>query len=70
MRLTYSPTADALAIWFAPGATTIGAKEIAPETYADFDENGRLLGIEVLNAGAYYDQAELERLPQPSANHG
>jgi hypothetical protein len=27
-------------IWLAPGATTVGAKEIAPETYADFDRDG------------------------------
>jgi uncharacterized protein YuzE len=65
MRIPYAPDVDALAIWFAPGATTIGAKEIAPDTYADFDKAGRLLGIEVLNAGAYYDEAELKKLPRP-----
>jgi len=65
MRMTYSPDVDALAIWLAPGATTIGAREIAPDTYADFDREGRLLGIEVLNASAHYDQAELEQLPRP-----
>lgn len=65
MRMTYSPEVDALAIWLAPGATTIGAREIAPGTYADFDKDGRLLGIEVLDASLYYDRAELEQLPRP-----
>jgi uncharacterized protein YuzE len=63
IKLTYARDVDALAIWFAPGAMTIGAREIASETYADFDQNGRLLGIEVLNASVFYDQAELEQLP-------
>jgi uncharacterized protein YuzE len=67
MRLTYAPKVDALAIWFAPGARTVGAKKIAPETYADFDADGRLLGIEVLNASMFYDLAELNRLPAPQA---
>jgi uncharacterized protein YuzE len=53
MRFTYARDVDAMAVWFAPGATTIGAREIAPDTYAEFDKDGRLLGIEVLNAGAY-----------------
>lgn len=64
MRTSYSPTADALALWLVPGGQTVGAKEIAPDTFADFDKNGRLLGIEVLNAGHYYDQAQLEQLPR------
>jgi uncharacterized protein YuzE len=67
MRITYSPEVDALSLWLAPGAETIGALEIAPDTYADFDRSGRLLGIEVLNAGAYYDQTGLDRLPLPGA---
>lgn len=65
MRLTYAPDVDAMAIWLAPGAKTIGAREIAPDIYADFDKDGRLLGIEVLNAGAYYAQSELNQLPPP-----
>ncbi len=65
MRMTYSSTADALAIWLAPGLETTGAREIAPETYADFNSAGRLLGVEVLNASAFYNRAELEQLPRP-----
>ena len=63
--LTYSPEPDALAIWLAPGAKTLGAKEIAPDTFADFDKEGRLLGIGVLNASAYYDEELLKQLPRP-----
>ncbi len=36
-----------------------------PGTYADFDKDGRLLGIEVLDASVLYDRAELEQLPRP-----
>jgi hypothetical protein len=32
MRITYDPEAEALGLWLAAGATTIGAKEIAPPT--------------------------------------
>jgi hypothetical protein len=32
---------DALANWLVPAGTTVDAKEIAPQTYADFDQNGR-----------------------------
>jgi uncharacterized protein YuzE len=66
IRLTYSPEVDALAIWLAPGAQTVDAKEIAPETYADFDKNGRLLGIEVLNASTFYSADDLQQLPRPT----
>lgn len=67
MTPTYSPEADAWALWLAPGADTVGAREIAPDTYADFDAQGRLIGIEVLNAGHYYDRQLLDQLPRPEA---
>ncbi len=35
--MTYSLQVDTLGLWLAPGAVTIGAREIVPETYADFD---------------------------------
>ena len=70
MRMTYSPEVDALAIWLAPGAQTIGAREIAPGTFADFDKDGRLLGIEILDASLYYDRDLLEQLPPPRAAGG
>ncbi len=65
MRMTYSPEVDALAIWLAPGVKTAGAREIAPGTFADFDQDGRLLGLEVLDASTYLDRAQLEQLPRP-----
>ena len=65
MRATYSPEIDALAFWLAPGAVAVGAKEIVTDTYADFDKDGRLLGIEILNASTHYNGTMLEILPRP-----
>jgi uncharacterized protein YuzE len=67
MRTTYSPAADALAVWLGPaGVTSVATKEIGRDVYADFDAEGRFVGIEVLNAGELLNQAELEQLPRPS----
>jgi uncharacterized protein YuzE len=41
----------------------VGADEIAPETFADFDQHGRLLGIEVLNTSQFYSETDLAQLP-------
>ena len=55
MRITYDPEADALYLYLTPKAERDGAAvetvEIAPNVNADYDENGNLLGIEVLSAG-------------------
>jgi uncharacterized protein YuzE len=67
ITMTYSPTADALSIWLVPGATSVATREIAQDVFADFDEQGRFLGIEVLNASGQYDRAVLEQLPRPGA---
>lgn len=69
MQMTYSPTADALAVRLDDGATSVETREIAPEVYADFDVKGRFLGVEVLNAGGFYDPTELDLLPRPGTRH-
>lgn len=66
MRMTYSPDADALGIRLASGAKDVRTRELAPSTFADFDADGRLVGIEVLNASTRYELAELERLESPA----
>jgi uncharacterized protein YuzE len=70
IRATYSPQVDALGIRLARGIGHVGTKELKPDIYVDFDEAGRLVGIEVLNASAFYDQAELEQLTRPGAENG
>ena len=64
MRLTYSPSADALALQLATG-TEIRTRELAPGVHADFDGRGRLVGVEILDASTHYDRAELEQLAAP-----
>jgi uncharacterized protein YuzE len=40
MRMTYSPNGDALSVWLDDGPTSVEARELAPDVYADFDEKG------------------------------
>lgn len=65
MRITYSPTADALAIHLVEGRRSVGTKEITPNVFIDLDEGGRLVAVEVLNASHYYGRAQLESLATP-----
>lgn len=50
MRTTYDPEADVLYAWFAPDATAVDhTKEVAPGVMLDLDEDGNVVGIEVLS---------------------
>lgn len=68
IRTTYSPQADALGIRLAPGIGHVVTQERRQSIHADFDETRRLVGIEVLDASMFYDQAELDQLPRPTGN--
>jgi len=49
MRTTYDPEADAMFIWFGPeGTKSAETEEVAPGIMLDFDDDGRVIGIEVL----------------------
>jgi len=65
MRFTYSPTADALAIELDPKAQSVRTVPVTGDIVQDFDAQGRLIGIEILNASQYYDAAALARLGSP-----
>lgn len=67
MRIFYSPTADALLIKLDGGAEVARGVQLGRGIAADFDESGRLLAVEILNASAHYPLAELEQLPPPVA---
>jgi uncharacterized protein YuzE len=50
IRTSYDPEADALFIWFAPQDTkSSGTEEVAPGVMLDFDAEGIVIGIEVLD---------------------
>jgi uncharacterized protein YuzE len=50
MRTTYDPEADALFVWFGPeGVSSANTEEVAPGIMLDFDIEGRVIGIEVLD---------------------
>ena len=48
MRITYDPGVDALYIRFKESAVT--TKHLAEGIAADFDQDGKLAGIEILDA--------------------
>ncbi|BFL65234.1 Hypothetical protein HVIM_03231 [Roseomonas mucosa] len=49
IRGTYDPEADALFVRLAAGQVA-DTREVSPGVILDFDEDGHLLGMEVLNA--------------------
>jgi excisionase family DNA binding protein len=63
MQTTYDPTVDALAIQFRDGAKRPATKEVAPGLFLDFDREGRLVALELLDASRHIARAELDQLP-------
>lgn len=64
--MTYSAGVDALAIRLVSGARGVGTVELTPDVFVDFDQDRRLVGLEVLNASRYYDRSTLGELPTPA----
>jgi len=55
MKMEYDPVRDLLYVWFGnPGTKSAETKTIKPSVYADFDKEGKLLGIEVLDASTVF----------------
>jgi len=53
IKTSYDPAADALFIWLAPeDAVSVDTREISPGVMLDYDANGQVIGIEVLDARA------------------
>jgi uncharacterized protein YuzE len=63
MKITYDRAADALAIQFTSGKgkrpRTMG---VAPGVHLDFDADGHLVALELLDASVHIPKAELEQL--------
>lgn len=50
MRTSYDPEADAMFLWFGPeGIKSTRTEEVAPGIMLDFDDHGRVIGVEVLD---------------------
>jgi len=51
MKIEYDSVRDLLYIWFGlPGERAAKTETVVPGVHADFDREGKLLGIEVLDA--------------------
>ena len=60
MRTTYDPEADAMFLSLGPeGMTSARTEEVAPGIMLDFDKDGRVIGIEVLDVS--------DRMSKPQA---
>ena len=53
MKIEYDQQRDLLYVWFRePGARAARTDTLAPGIHADFDSQGHLIGLEVLEASA------------------
>jgi len=60
IRTSYDPEADAMFVWFGPESVkSAGTEEVSPGIMLDFDTDGRVIGIEVLDVS--------ERMLRPKA---
>ena len=49
MRTSYDPEADVMFVWFGPeGVKSAATEEVAPGVMLDFDDNGEVVGVEIL----------------------
>ncbi|MFA5028036.1 MAG: DUF2283 domain-containing protein [Candidatus Methylomirabilota bacterium] len=62
MKIEYDADRDLLYLWFGtPGERAAKTETVMPGVHADFDRDGRLLGIEVLDvAEAQQHQVQFE----------
>lgn len=56
MKIEYDPEVDALSIIFRD--TTVTTKHLADGIAADYDQEGRLAGLEILDAKARFGDGE------------
>ena len=51
MKIEFDPIRDLMSVWCAePGEKAARTEIVSPGVHADFDRQGRLIGIEVLDA--------------------
>jgi len=65
VRIEYDPERDLLYIYFAsPEVKAAETVTVTPGVHADFDREGRLLGIEVIDASAILGKEIEFKLPE------
>lgn len=62
-RMRYDRTVDALAIELTPSAYSAKTVTVSPGVKLDYDKDGRLITIEVLDASFHMDPRALAQLP-------
>jgi uncharacterized protein YuzE len=51
MKVEYDPARDLVYLWLAtPGTAAARTETVSPGVHADFDREGRLIGLDVLDA--------------------
>jgi len=59
MKISYDPKYDLLYIKFSEGFHQVETKRLSDDIAIDFDEAGKIAGIEILSASKYLDLASL-----------
>ncbi len=68
MRIEYDPERDLLYIYFLDvGAKAAETVTIKPGVHADFDREGKLIGIEIIDASEIMGKKIEFKLPEMSA---
>ncbi|MCU4161745.1 DUF2283 domain-containing protein [Acidiphilium sp. AL] len=50
LKTSYDPTADAMFVWLArENAVSADTREVAPGIMLDYDKDGNVIGIEILD---------------------
>jgi len=67
MIFEYHPETDMLYIKLAEGIS-VESEEVAPGIVLDYDENNRVIGVEIEDAGKFIDLSRLELKALPVVN--
>ena len=68
MKIEYDPMRDLLYLWFGtPGETAARTETVSPGVHADFNRDGQIIGIEVLDAAAVLHQKVQFEVQLPSS---